>query len=277
MGLLSAIADVLSSLFPHWAEKLKIRQRMPQLIIAGIFALGFLALIAKTLEDTLIDGEPFSGTILFSLLHAPILFTESFTTTVATMGYIGIFGLMLLESSSLPIPSEVILPFAGYLVFTGQLNLWITVTISTVAGLIGCLIDYYIGMKGLSLLSKQKTLERLLFNKSHIQTAQNWFTKYGAVAVFLSRLAPGFRTLISFPAGAAKMPLLKFAAYTAAGCLVWDSVLVYSGMVVGSKWQQVASASNYLIVAATAVTLLAIVVFLIKRKRKSSTVRDSDS
>jgi|YelNatPaOPRAMG01_1025707.scaffolds.fasta_scaffold18400_6 membrane protein DedA with SNARE-associated domain len=269
MDLSSAISDLLSALFPRWAEKLKLGQRIPQLMVVGFFVLAFLAVIAKTLEDIMFDGEPFSGTILYALLHAPVLFTANFTATVAAMGYVGIFGLMLLESTSLPVPSEVILPFAGYLVLTGQLNLWLTITVSTVAGVIGCLIDYYIGMKGLNLLAKQKTLERL-FNKSHMQTAENWFSKYGATAVFLSRLAPGFRTLVSFPAGAVKMPLAKFVIYTAAGCLVWDAVLVYSGVVVGSRWQQVASISNYLIAAATTVTLVVVIAFLIKRKKKKS-------
>jgi membrane protein DedA with SNARE-associated domain len=134
---------------------------------------------------------------------------------------------MLLESSSLPIPSEVILPFAGYLISQGQLNLWTTILIATLAGLTGSLIDYHIGLKGMNLPVRRRILSRLLFSEAHLEKAERWFKRYGVLAVFLSRMVPGFRTLVSFPAGAVKMQLLKFIVYTTAGCLAWNTVLIY--------------------------------------------------
>ena len=88
---------------------------------------------------------------------------------------------MLLESSSLPIPSEVVLPFAGYLVSMGQLNLWITVIVATIAGIAGSLVDYYIGLKGVQSLTQHRVLGRVLFSANQLEIAARWFNKHGAL------------------------------------------------------------------------------------------------
>jgi len=111
---------------------------------------------------------------------------------------------MILESSSLPLPSEVVLPFAGYLVYKGNLNFWVTIFVATVAAIIGSLIDYYIGLKGIEVLSKRRVLGRIIFSMDQLAVAGRWFQKYGALAIFLTRLILVLRTIISFPAGAAK-------------------------------------------------------------------------
>lgn len=259
-------------IFPKNFNELK--KKAPQLIAVAILAFGFLIVIGDALEDVLIDGQPFSGTLFYAILHTTILFTQNFTATVASLGYAGVFGLMLLESISLPIPSEVILPFAGYLVYLRQLDFWLTIAISTIAGVLGSLVDYCIGMEGLDILVKNKKLKKIIVNDSNIQRVEGWFNKYGAFAVFFSRLAPGCRTLISFPAGAAKMSISRFVLYTTAGCLVWDVVLVYAGMILGANWQQAAGFSNYLIAVVVIIIAALVVVFLIKRrqdiKRKST-------
>jgi membrane protein DedA with SNARE-associated domain len=186
---------------------------------------------------------------------------------VQSWGYAGIFILMLLESSSVPIPSEVILPFAGYLVSIGYLNVWIALLLSTVAGLVGSLIDYYIGLKGAHTLVEHKILGRSLFNIYQLEAAATWFNKHGAYA-FLSRLIPGFRTAFSFPAGAARMHLGKFIAYTTAGCLLWNAILIYLGWFLGSNWTEVAGISHYLILATVAGIIILVVAFLVRRKRE---------
>jgi membrane protein DedA with SNARE-associated domain len=188
----------------------KYLKKKPQLLLLAVFILGLLVIIFDTLEDTFIEGGPFTGTPIDTILNVIIAITQNATLTVSSWGYVGILFLMLLESSSLPIPSEVILPFAGYLVSQGQLNLYLTTLLATVAGIAGSMIDYYIGMKGSRILTKQKALDKILHNKGTLQTANSWFKKYGSAAVVLSRMAPGIRTLLSFPAGAAKMPLFKF-------------------------------------------------------------------
>jgi membrane protein DedA with SNARE-associated domain len=179
---------------------------------------------------------------------------------------------MVLESSSLPIPSEVILPFAGYLSVSGQLNFWIIVGVSTVAGIVGALIDYYIGLKGVQTLIKHKILGKTLLSTAQLEVAEKWFKKNGSLMVFISRVIPGFRTTFSFPAGAAKMPLKKFAAYTAAGCLLWNLVLVYFGWYLGKNWTQVAGVSRYLIVAAVIAVGVAIAVYVVSVRRKKTMV-----
>jgi membrane protein DedA with SNARE-associated domain len=99
-----------------------------------------------------------------------------------------------------------------------------------------------------------------------MDTAEKWFKKYGAPTVFLSRLVPGFRTLIPFPAGAVKMPLSNFIAYTTAGCLVWDIILIYIGVYVGASWQEVAGVLQYLIIV-VAIVLMALALFLFGRRK----------
>jgi len=174
---------------------------------------------------------------------------------------------MLLESSSLPIPSEVVLPFAGYLASSGLLNFWIAVTIATVAGIVGSLVDYYIGLKGVQSLAKHKILGRVLLSQTQLEIAASWFSRHGASMVFLSRLLPGFRTIVSFPAGAVRMKLLKFIAFTAAGCIFWNVILIYVGWYLGNNWDEVAGISRYLILASVVGALVLVAYILIRRKR----------
>ncbi len=197
-------------------------------------------------------------------------FTHDVTQTIKSMGYYGVFGLMVLEASSLPIPSEVILPFAGYLISTGQYNLdfILMILVSTVAAIVGSLVDYYIGLKGIQALTKYRIMGRCIFSESHLNTVSYWFSRYGTAMVLLGRLIPVFRTLISFPAGAVRMPLTKFIAYTIVGCVVWNTLLIYVGYYLGSNWEEVADVSHYLImVAVTAFAGVGVWWFIRRRRR----------
>jgi membrane protein DedA with SNARE-associated domain len=255
---------------PMWSRSnLKLREKLPQLLVIAITAIVVAITLFDTLEDMLIEGGTFAGTPVAVLLNVIVAFTQKVTATVQSWGYAGLFVAMALESSSLPIPSEVILPFAGYLVSQGLLNFWLAVLISTLAGVVGSLIDYFIGLKGMNVLAKRSTLRSLLYNKGRMDTAERWFEKYGAPVVFLSRMVPGFRTLISFPAGAVKMPLSKFTVYTTAGGLVWDVVLIYLGVYVGANWREVAGVAHYLIIAAAVTFIIILAVFLIRRRNNS--------
>jgi membrane protein DedA with SNARE-associated domain len=246
-----------------------LKGKTPQLLVLAIAIIVILIVSLDTLEDTLVDGGSFGGTPLALVLNAIIAFTQNVTSTVSSLGYAGIFSLMLLESSSLPIPSEVILPFAGYLISQGQLNLWITISIATLAGITGSLIDYYIGLKGINLISQQRILGKLILNERRLETAKRWFKSYGVLAVFLSRLVPAFRTLISFPAGAMKMSLSKFIVCTVVGCLAWNAILIYVGMYLGANWREVAGVSHYVIIGFAAAVPVALVIFVISRKKKT--------
>lgn len=218
----------------------------------------------EILEDVFIEGATMTSGPLIS---AVISFTHNVKDTVQSWGYTGIFVLMLLESSSLPIPSEVVLPFAGYLISKGILNVWITVPIATAAGITGSLIDYYIGLKGVQSLAKHKILGRVILSQTQLKIAASWFNKNGASMVFFSRLIPGFRTIVSFPAGAVRMKLPKFIVFTTAGCIVWNVILIYVGYYLGKNWAEVAGISRYLILASVVGILVLLVILLIRRKR----------
>jgi membrane protein DedA with SNARE-associated domain len=171
-------------------------------------------------------------------------------------GYLGVFLLMLLEAAAFPIPSEIILPFAGYLVSQGTLDFWPVVFYSTLASLIGSLIDYYLGLKlgGALLNSKLRFV-----NAAHLRRVQAWFNRYGTAAVALFRLVPAARVLISFPAGAYRMSKSKFAIYTLAGCLPWNFILIYLGWWLGSSWGTVVEAFRYINLVVYALLILLVV------------------
>jgi membrane protein DedA with SNARE-associated domain len=246
-----------------------IRRKAPQLVATAIGIVLVVVVLVEILEDTLVEGAPVTGGPLLWLWNGIILITQNLTDAISSWGYPGVFVLMLLESSSIPIPSEVILPFAGYLVSLGQLNFWWTVGTATAAGILGSLVDYYIGWKGWNFLAHRRILGKSLHSKSQIDVAASWFNRHGSIVVFLSRLVPGFRTLISFPAGAIKMPLTKFVVYTTAGCLIWNGFLIYFGYFLGSQWTEVAGISHYLIIVAVAALFALFLGYLLWRRRKA--------
>jgi len=242
----------------------QLRRKAPQLIVIAFAIIVVVYFVLDFLEDVVIEGGPITSEPIISII---LSITRGVTATVQAWGYSGIFVLMLLESSSLPIPSEVILPFAGYLISRGQLDLWITLTLATIAGIAGSLVDYYIGLKGVQSLTQHKILGKVLLSTNQLEVAEKWFLRNGNLMVFISRLIPGFRTTFSFPAGAAKMPLKKFIAFTTAGCLLWNVILIYLGWYLGKNWTQVAGISRYLIIAAVAAIVIIVVVYIVKRRQ----------
>lgn len=151
---------------------------------------------------------------------------------------------MLLEGMLLPIPSEVVMAFGGYLVVNGYLHnilgipaVVLLVLSGTVGNVAGATIAYYIGRFG-----GMKFIDRygryLFISRSSVLKAQMFFDKYGALSVFSTRLLPIFRTFISIPAGVAEMDIRKFVTYTFIGTLIWDIILVYLGYTLGSNWER---------------------------------------
>jgi membrane protein DedA with SNARE-associated domain len=155
--------------------------------------------------------------------------------TIATLGYSGVVLMMAIESACIPLPSEVIMPFAGYLVSTGRFNLQLV----AIAGAVGCLLGsygaYFVGAKGgrWFLLRYGRWV---LIAPHEIETADRFFERWGAPAVFFSRMLPVVRTFIAFPAGVARMRLLPFTIYTLAGSYPWCLGLAYVGMKLGQHW-----------------------------------------
>lgn len=248
----------------------ELKAKAPKFLVIAIIILIVAYLLLDFLDDTIIEGGAFESSTLGMLLSGLGSFTMTVINLVSSWGYIGIFALMLLEASSLPIPSEAILPFSGYLVSMDMLSFWPVILISTAAGLLGSTIDYYIGMKGMGFLERT-SLSKTILDSSHIETAEKWLKKYGAVSIILSRMIPGFRTVISFPAGALKMPFVRFTIFTTIGCFMWDLVLVYSGLFLGAHWREIAFIFHYLLIGVVSIIVLAVVIFLIwRRKNKIS-------
>jgi membrane protein DedA with SNARE-associated domain len=157
--------------------------------------------------------------------------------TISTLGYSGIILLMAIESACIPLPSEIIMPFSGYLVSTGQLNLWAVGLAGAVGCVVGSLVAYWIGMFGGRPLI-EKYGRYFLISRHDLDLADRWFARYGEVIVFTSRLLPVIRTFIAFPAGVARMDLTRFVVYTFAGSLPWCLGLAYVGQKLGEQWNK---------------------------------------
>ena len=157
--------------------------------------------------------------------------------TISTLGYSGVVLLMAIESACIPLPSEIIMPFSGYLVSTGQMNLWGVAVAGAVGCVLGSLIAYWVGMYGGRPLI-EKYGRYILLSRHDLDLADRWFAKYGEIIVFVSRLLPAIRTFIAFPAGVARMNLTKFVIYTFAGSLPWCLGLAYAGQKLGEQWNK---------------------------------------
>lgn len=155
--------------------------------------------------------------------------------TISTLGYSGIVLLMAIESACIPLPSEIIMPFSGYLVSTGQMNLWGVSVAGAVGCVLGSLVAYWVGMKGGRPLI-EKYGRFVLVSRHDLDLADRWFSHYGELIIFTSRLLPAIRTFIAFPAGVARMNLKRFIIYTFAGSLPWCLALAYVGQKLGEKW-----------------------------------------
>ncbi len=151
-------------------------------------------------------------------------------------GYVALFICMVLENMNIPIPSEIILGFAGFLVSTDVFTFWPTILIGTIAGLVGSVLSYYMGYKGGRDLLLKHTAKGGITAKK-MMAAKSWFDTYGSVAVFTGRLLPGIRTFISLPAGIAQFPMGKFIVLTILGTVPWTIFLVYMGAILGENWQ----------------------------------------
>lgn len=164
-----------------------------------------------------------------------IILISFITDIILKIGYIGIFILMTLESAGLPIPSEIIMPFSGFLVFNEKFSFWPVILAGTIGNLAGSIILYFIGKHiGRPIIIQYG--KYFLIRKKELIWAENWFQKYGNITVFFSRLLPVIRTYISLPAGLTRMPVLKFSFYTAIGSLLWTIILTYVGIILGSQW-----------------------------------------
>lgn len=184
-------------------------------------------------------------------------------------GYAGIFALMIMESATLPIPSEVVLPLAGYLVFLGHIDFWIAVIVASLGSVIGTTIDFSIGYYlGRAAILRYGRYVRL--NQKHLETSERWFSRYGNIAVLLARFVPLIRTLVAFPAGIAEMKVWKFIAYSTVGIVVWDSILIYFGFIAGANSTAIINTLSAVFLPIEVIAVVvAILIVLLAVRRKS--------
>ena len=154
---------------------------------------------------------------------------------ISTLGYAGVFLAMAIESACIPLPSEIIMPFSGYLVYTGEFNLWVVGIVGALGNLCGSLLAYWAGAKGGRPLV-EKYGKYILISHHDLDLADRWFSRYGRSTVFFTRLMPVVRTFISFPAGMSHMKLTTFSLYTFLGALPWSLALAYVGFQLGENW-----------------------------------------
>ncbi len=166
--------------------------------------------------------------------------TSWITNSISTTGYLAVLILMTAESALIPIPSEVTMPFAGFLVSLGKLNFFLAVLVGAVGNLLGSLLAYALGYFGQETVVKQaikKYGKWILVSEGEFEKAETWFQRHGGKIAFFSRLAPVIRTYISLPAGISKMSVWRFSIFTFLGSLIWSSILAYLGVLLGQNWQ----------------------------------------
>jgi membrane protein DedA with SNARE-associated domain len=186
------------------------------------------------------------------------------------VGYIGVMLAMAIESAMVPLPSELILPYAGFLVsdptqlepLTGSpWNFWIVVIFATIGNTLGSLVAYAIGAYG-----GRPFLERygryLLIRPHEIELADSFFQRHGNATVFIGRLLPIVRTFISFPAGVARMPIVPFIVYSTAGAFLWSMLLIYAGTLLGEHWLDIRHALQPFDLAIAVLVVLGVVGFI---------------
>lgn len=180
---------------------------------------------------------------------------------ISTYGYWGIIFLMALESATLPIPSEIVMPFAGYLVARdGIMSLPLVILAGTVGCTIGSIAAYIFGYyAGRPLILRYG--KYILIRERHLKLAERWFEKYGNKATFIARLLPVIRTVISLPAGISKMRFKTFVLYSFVGSLPWTASLAYIGFVLQRNWREVSGVFRELDVIVL-VSALAIILYL---------------
>jgi membrane protein DedA with SNARE-associated domain len=195
--------------------------------------------------------------------------TEWIVAVVETIGYPGIFALMVIEGIITPIPSEFIMPFAGYLVSLGRLNIALVIAVGTAGAAIGNVVAYYIGARvGRPLIARYGRYIGL--GEDDLAWAESWFARFGTLGVLLGHAVPGVRSIISFPAGIGRMDLRRFVAFSTIGAAIWNTILVVAGFYLVERWTLFAETTDNVdlyIVGAVIAILVAYIAWRHARRR----------
>jgi membrane protein DedA with SNARE-associated domain len=188
-------------------------------------------------------------------------------TTIGAMGYTGIFLLMALESSLMPIPSEIIMPPAGYLVQQGQLNMALVILSGTLGSLFGAYLNYFAAhYLGRPFLLKYGRY--VFITEEHFRRVEDYFASHGEISTFIGRMLPVIRHLISLPAGLAGMSHIKFSVYTLLGAFIWVSILTWIGYFLGENEALIMQYSHQAIIGVIAFSVVLVIPYIFLHRRK---------
>jgi membrane protein DedA with SNARE-associated domain len=191
---------------------------------------------------------------------------EQITGLISAGGYAGVAFLMTLESMVAPVPSEAVMPFAGFLIYEGRFTFAGVIVSSTLGSIIGSLISYYAGAWG-----GRPVVRRfgryLLLNPHHLESTERFFSRYGDRTIFISRFIPVVRHLISIPAGVGRMNLARFCIYTVIGAGLWNAFLTYVGYYLKENWAEVRKYGEFADIAILAVLVIIIIVIIYRYRQ----------
>jgi len=197
---------------------------------------------------------------------------EHATKLIEQGGYFMVGFLMALESMIAPVPSEAVMPFAGFLIFEGKFTFFGTILSSTLGSIVGSLISYYMGSLG----GRPFVLrfgKYLLLDVHHLEATERFFGKWGDKTIFVSRFIPVVRHLISIPAGVGRMNLTKFCIYTILGAGCWNGFLAWVGFKLKTRWDEVMKYSHVIDIVVVGVMLLAIIYLVYQQKKRLAKAR----
>jgi len=193
---------------------------------------------------------------------------EMITAAMSTGGYPVLFILMALESMIAPIPSEAVMPFAGYLAANARFSFLGVILVSSLASVLGSLVSYWMGIFG----GRRFILrfgKYLLLDEEHLEWTEKWFKKSGEKTIFISRFVPVVRHLISIPAGIGRMNLKKFILYTFFGATLWNAFLAWLGLLLKERWEIIHHYSSQIDIIIVALLVIGISYFIYKLIKKS--------
>lgn len=189
------------------------------------------------------------------------------TQLISYLGYTGIFILMTLESMIAPVPSEMVMPFAGFLMHTGEFSTLGVLLASTLGSIVGSLLSYWLGRKGEGVVLHYGRY--LMLNPHHLEWTVDFFCRYGSRTIFISRFIPVVRHLISLPAGLGRMPLAPFIIYTAIGATLWNMFLAFLGLKLKEHWEIIHHYSHTLDIFVVAAAVVGLGAYFFWRRRQA--------
>ncbi len=194
--------------------------------------------------------------------------------TLNAMGYPGIFALMAMESSVIPVPSELVMPPAGYLAHEGEMNIWIVILMGTLGSLVGAYANYFVSRwLGRPLVLKYGRYVGI--SEKKFAKVESFFLKHGEISTFIGRLLPVIRHLISIPAGIAGMNHLRFSTYTLAGAGIWCTILTWIGYFIGKEQALIMKYSHQAVIGVLIFSAILVTVYVWRHKRKNRVKADT--